>query len=86
MTARQKVIVSGIRWVLGQGYLIFRYAFPPIVAKWTRPKEKSENFILFFIAPPDSAISLELMVPQKWFAYKNFQDFMRKIARKPSKV
>ncbi len=37
--------------LLGHGYLIFRYAFPPTVAKWTRTEKKMAIFILFYIAP-----------------------------------
>ena len=36
---------------LGQGHLICWYTFPPIVAKWTRPKLKNTTIILFFIGP-----------------------------------
>ncbi len=31
-------------------------------------------FSFYFLLPPDSAISLELMVPQKWFTYQNLQN------------
>ena len=54
----------------GQGHLICWYAFPPIVAKWTRPKLKTTIIILFFYCPPTQDISLELLVPQKWFTYR----------------
>ncbi len=53
--------------VLGQGYLIFHYAFPPIVAKWTCPKWK----IQISLYSPDSIISLE---PIAWHQLYNCSD------------
>ena len=38
------------KWKLGHGYLIYCYIFPPIGAKWARPKFKNTIFILFFLA------------------------------------
>ena len=32
--------------------MIFRYAFPPIVTKYTRPKKKNTTFLLFFYCLP----------------------------------
>ncbi len=41
-----------IEWIhLGDAHLICWYSFPPIVAKWTRPKFKTNVFILFFYCP-----------------------------------
>ncbi len=40
--------------------MIFRYA------NWTCPSKKMQ-ISFYFLLPPDSAISLELRVPQKWF-------------------
>ncbi len=63
--------------MLGHGYLIFCYAFLPIVAKWTHPVKKCQFHFIFY-CPPDSGTN-QLMVPQKWFTYENMQYFTRKI-------
>ncbi len=36
--------------ILGDAHLICWYAFPPIVAKWSRPTFKTNVFVLLFIA------------------------------------
>ena len=52
-------------------------------------QEKKYNFPFIFLLPPDSAIphgiSLEIMVPQKWFTYQNLQNLTRKMVRLLSK-
>ncbi len=54
-------------------------------ARVTRPKKKMQ-IPFYFLLPPDSVLSLEPMVPQKWFTYQNFPDSMRKTVKKLSNV
>ncbi len=59
-----------------------------ILAKWTRPKEKMRISFYFYCPPSDSAISLKLMVPKKWFTYQNLQNFMGKktVGKVPTQI
>ncbi len=69
--------------LLGDGQLIFRSVFPPIVSFKARPKFKTT---LNFIFNASRTISLEPLDPQKWFTYQNLQFFFkRKFAEKPLK-
>ncbi len=48
-------------------------------------KEKNRLWPFIFLLPPDSVISLKLLVPQKSFTYQNLQDFIGKSTKVFSK-
>ncbi len=54
-------------------------------SKLDPPKRKKSKF-RFVLLPPDYAISLKLMVQQKWFTYKNCGISWRKLLRYTKKI
>ncbi len=62
-------------------FLILWFAFPPLAAKWARSKLKKHHNHFIFYTLPTLCISLELLVPQKWFTYQYLQDLTRNTAK-----
>ncbi len=70
---------------LGEGQLIFWSVFPPIVN--FRPAQiKKPPLSIYFLFPPDSGISLDLLVPQKSFMYQNLWNLVMKTTKITPKI